>query len=475
MAIEDVNNNLKLVEKYAQERSKGFTLEDAVTKTGLPVIETKVAIDDLMEKYNAKLRVTENGDLIYDFGTRLERRDKKNFSEYFQEFLAALWKGFQVFYKLLTAAFLIIYFIVFIILIIGLAASAGGDNRDNRSGNFVGGLFRAFWTIFQWNTILGYDRRYYRQDRYGYNYQHYQERPRVFGRKKSNDPKDNKSFVSSIYDFIFGPPRVELDPLANSQEVASFLKKYKGLVTTSEIQALAGWRREEAENFMTKCLGYFDGEAKISDNATLYGDFIQLLRNKDKTAGAPIIWYWDEYEPEHELTGNSSSRNGIIIGMNIFNLVVSSLVLSGTFAEVIGSGFIVFALGIFPLIYSLTFFLIPLLRWIGIRKKQKEQHKENIRKRLMKVVFQTHSREISAQQLAVVANDWRTTEEKLDEKIVNEVMQDTILDLGGEGYVNEEGEIIYRFELIGQELDDVDAIRDNRTLDTDLGEVIFEA
>ena len=475
MAIEDSDNNLKLVKEYVQKTTTGFTLEDAVTKTGLPVIETKVAVDDLMNTYNAKLRVTENGDLIYDFGSKLERRDKKPFSESVKDFMAVLWKGFQVFYKLLTAAFLIIYFVIFLVLIIGLALSGGNNERNDRSGNFIGGLLRAFWTIFQWNTILGYDRRYYRQDRHGYNYQRYQEQPRIFGREKPKDPKDDKSFVSSIYDFIFGPPRVELDPLANSQEVASFLKEYKGLITTSEVQALAGWRREEAENFMTKCLGYFDGEAKISDNATLYGDFSQLLRNKDKTKGAPIIWYWDEYEPEHELTGNSTSRNTIIVGMNLFNLVISSMVLSGTFSEVISGWPVMIGLGIFPLIYSFTFFLIPFLRWIGLRKKQQQQHRENIRKRLMKVVFQTHSKEISAIQLAGVANDWRTTEEKLDAKVVAEVMRDTIQDLGGEGYVNDKGETVYRFELLGQELDDIDEIRKGKRPDTELGDVIFEA
>lgn len=474
MAIDNPKNNIVLVEKYAKQTPQGFTLEDVATKTGLPVLETKIAIDDLMSRYNTKLRVTENGDLIYDFGKRLERRDKKPLSEYFWDTMGVLWKAFQIFYKFLTAAFLIIYFVVFLLLILGVAAS--GNDRDNRSSNFVGSILRAFLTIFQWNTILGYNNRYYRKDRYGYNYQHYQERPSILGRKKSDDPKDNKSFVSSIYDFIFGPPRVELDPLANSQEVASFLKEYKGLITTSEIQALAGWRRTEAENFMTKTLAYFDGEAKISDEATLYGDFHQLIRNKDKTQGAPIIWYWDEYEPEYEMTGNKGNRDAIIIGMNIFNLVMSVLILSGAFFEAgtLGLGLQI-ALGGFPLLYSISFFLIPALRWLGIRRKQKQQHKENIRKRLMKVIFQTHTRVLSLEQLTAVANDWRTTEEQLAPAVVDEVMQDTIIDMGGEGFVDNRGAMQYRFDLIGQELDDVDALRAKKRPDTDLGDVIFEA
>jgi len=472
MDIEDSEKVLTRVEKYVKKNASQFTLEDAVSKTGLPVLETKIAIDDLMGKYDCKLRVTENGDLIYDFGTKLQRRHAKKWTDYFWEFMGILWRGFQVFYKILTSLFLVIYFVVFLVILIGLAVSSeDGDGI----GDLIAVMLRVFISIFEWNTIMGYHNRYYRTDAYGYRYQHYKEKPRILGRKKKKpkDPRDEKGIVASIYDYIFGPPRVELDPLANSQEVASFLRKYKGLITTSEVQALAGWTREEAENFMTECLTYFDGEAKISDNATLYGDFSQLLRSKDDKKGAPIIWFWDEYEPEYELTGNSTTRNWIITLMNAFNIVMSSLVLSGSLLA--GIGFLgVFFLGVFPLVYSTLFFLIPAIRWFRVRTKQKEQHKQNIRKRLMRVVFQTHSHEIPLSKLTEVTNKWRTTEELLDQAVVDDVMKDTILDLGGEGYVNEEGEIIYRFEKLGQELDDIDKLRKNKKDDSDIGDVVFE-
>jgi hypothetical protein len=483
MAYDDPKANLVVLEKYVQKNnSKQFTLEDASSVTGMPIIETEIAIKDLLGKYDSKLKVTENGDLIYDFGTTLQRRHKKTWGERFQEFVQWLWKGFQLFYKLLTSLFLIIYFFIFLILLLGLAVSSeDGDGV----GDAIAVLFRVFLSIFEWNTIMGYNNRYYRQDDYGYKYQHYQERPSVLKRRKrSKNPKDKKSFVASIYDFIFGPPRVKLDPLANNQEVATFLREHKGLITTSEVQALAGWRREEAENFMTECLALFNGEAKISDNGTLYGDFGQLIRAKNRAGEEPVVWYWDEYEPEHELTGNSNSRNGAIIAINSFNLVMSAVLLFGGYLGPTGldagmEGMVLF--GIFPLVYSISFFLIPLLRWLRLRPLKRQQRELNIRKRLMKVVFQTydqgadHVHEIPLDKLTEVANAQRTTEEKLDAATVDAVMRDTLSDLGGEAYLNKQNTIMYRFDRIAQELNDIDDLREEQRTDTDLGDVIFEA
>lgn len=481
MAFDNPEKNVATLERYAQKNTTQFTLEDAASVTGMPVIETETAIRDLMAKYDAKLKVTENGDLIYDFGPNLSRRHKKTVRERLQEWGVKLWGGFQVFYKLLTSLFLIVYFMVFVIMLLVMATRS--DNNKG-IGNALALIARVFISIFEWNTILGLNNRYYRNDEYGYSYQRYRQRPRILQQpQKSKDPKDEKSFVASIYDFIFGPPRVELDPLANNQEVATFLKEQKGLITTSEVQALAGWRREEAENFLTECLAYYDGEAKVTENGTLYGDFNQLIRSQNRTGEEPVVWYWDEYEPKYELTGNSLKRNAIIIGMNAFNLAAASSVMyaSGLSEVAEMGGAALWFLGLIPLVYSISFFLIPALRWLRIRPLKRQQREINIRKRLMRVVFQTydqgqaHIHEIPLSTLTKVANEQRSTEEALDDDTVKRVMEDTLQDLGGEAYVNEAAEVVYRFDRIAQELNDIDTLRDNTRPDSDLGKIIFEA
>lgn len=473
--------SLLLIEKYVENQSRQFTINDAASLTGVPVLETEYAVKDLMKKYDCKLKVTENGDLIYDFGERLHRRTAKSFGEYVAEAMAWLWSAFTVFYKFMTSILLIVYFVVFLVILIAIILGTMSSDRDSDSkgvGNLIGAIFRVFWSIFEWNTIMGYGYTYNRYDDYGYEYRHYNEKPSAVKRALKGDKAvatspEEKGFVASIYDFIFGAPRVEENPLANKQEVASFLRKHKGLISTAELQALAGWTRAEADNFMTECLAHFNGRAEISPNGTLYGDFSELIRSNNRTGEVPIVYYWDEYEAPYEVTGNTTGRNWAIASMNVFNLLLSSFFLAN-----IGFGGLAawIFLGWIPFIYSALFFLIPLARTFALSKKRKQYHINNIRKRLIKAIFQSSSPEISLARLTQIANEGkRSKEANLDEKTVEQVMKDVIYDFKGDSYLDDNAQVIYRFEDLDRELNDVEEAREDKKGDNRLGDIIMEA
>ena len=356
---------LVLLEDYLQKDAKQFTIQDASAKTGLPVLETEHGVKSLMEKYDCKLRVTNQGDLIYDFGQDLHRRHAKSMGEYFRQFGRWSWNIFKIFYKSMIAVVLISYFIIFfLILIAALLAMAAASESSDGIGSIIGAVFRGLIQglaeIFVWDTVIRSQPTYQRIDDYGYDYKHYKERPPVFKRAtKQPIKKGEKGFMASVYDFVFGPPRVEPHEFANRQEVATFLRKNNGLVCISEIQALAGWERDEAENFMTECLAAFDGRANISDTV-LYGDFSEFLRQKNEHEGAPIVYYWDEYEPEYEITGNKTWTNVGIVLINLFNLGMSGAALNFLMQDggSIGSA-ISILLGWIPLVYSILFFYDP--------------------------------------------------------------------------------------------------------------------
>ena len=65
--------------------------------------------------------------------------------------------------------------------------------------------------------------------------------------------KTAKSFVASVYDYVFGPGRVELHPLSNQQEAAAYIRTQKGLITVPEIIALTAEMIERIKdaNLMT--------------------------------------------------------------------------------------------------------------------------------------------------------------------------------------------------------------------------------
>jgi hypothetical protein len=138
------------------------------------------------------------------------------------------------------------------------------------------------------------------------------------------------------------------------------------------------------------------------------------------------------------------------------------------------SGFI--WLGWIPFVFSLIFFTVPLVRMLGIKRQQREQHKENIRKRLMKVIFKRHKEKISLAELTAVANQWASTEERLSPAVVNTVVQDFILDLRGEAYVNDtDASVYYRFDELDQELSDLEELFGESRNNDKLGNVIFES
>jgi len=467
------DKQITLVEKQLKKKAGAYTVGDIAASTGLPMLESRYALESLMAKYKSRLEVSEQGDLLYDFGSSLWRRGDKTFNERFNQFLGFLWKGFTIVYKAMIAVVLVVYFIAFFVILVGLviATMFAGDGDGDGGGGFdmIGDIFVS---IFRFDT---HDRRrtYRPRDKWGYPYEHYEPRKTHLPQMKRKvapgaNPKiakqKEKSFIASVYDFVFGPPRVDIDPLDNQKEVAAFLKDANGVVSVSELQALAGWKREEASSFLTECITAYNGSAEINEDGVLYGSFEEVLRSgTNEVRDTKIEYFWDEYVPEYELTGNDGTKNFMIIGMNTFNLGFSGYML---FAQPIEFYLAAAFLGWFPLVYSVIFFFIPFVRSFQIKKKQQEQHEENIRKRLMEAVFKKDKDQLSLQELTQVANNIRTTEEKLSEPQVKKVLDDFIIDIGGEACVDADGEVVFDFHQLNIEVDSLKKIRSDNLIDT---------
>ncbi|ETX01759.1 MAG: hypothetical protein ETSY1_06085, partial [Candidatus Entotheonella factor] len=211
------------IEARLQQGEYHFTLPEAAAMTGLSIDESRRAMEALLNKYVCRLQVSENGDLIYHFGETLMRRGEKTAAERRREWLAWLWRIFTVIYKAWIAVTLVVYFIVFLVIVIAaivaMMSRQSSDDRRSRGGGMpihLGSLFDLFFSIFRWRTVTGAID--YQRDAQGYRYRHYEPRPAVINVKKKN-------FMAGVYDFVFGPPRVELDPLGNEKEVAAYLER----------------------------------------------------------------------------------------------------------------------------------------------------------------------------------------------------------------------------------------------------------
>lgn len=452
--------------------------------TGLSMDAVRHAMDALLTRYVCRLQVSDQGDLIYHFGDTLRRRGEKTAAERWQELLDWLWRIFTVIYKAWIAVTLVVYFILFLVIVIvvlvALSTQQSGDGRRRRGTAMqLGGLFDLFFAIFRWRTITGTVD--YRQDRDGYRYRHYEPRPAVLNNRK-------KSFIASVYDFVFGPPRVAIDPLTNEREVAAYLLHNKGVVVASELSALAGWTFPQADTFLADCAVRYQGELQVSDNAVLYGRFDDIMRGVGEVETGAITYYWDEYEPEYEWTGNSSAHNVAIILMNGFNLCMAIVVMSGGLAAIAASGrpgtslgflaanetLVSVLLGWLPLVFSLLFFLIPLARGLKLGGLRRQRHAANIRKRLLKAIFAHQGRPQTVDEVLAVVNA-NTAEESLARPVVETMLKELSLDMPGEMSVSETAEVQIAFPRITSELQEIRRIREHRPVDDTIGDIIIES
>ncbi|MBN2090283.1 hypothetical protein JW964_11785 [candidate division KSB1 bacterium] len=478
---------IKILERRLHKGQLNFTLTEAAAVTGISIDETKDALNELLNKYVCRLQVTENADLIYNFGPHLFRRGQKTAKEIAQSVLDWLWKVFTIIFKAWITITLVVYFVIFLIILIAIIiASSSSKDGKRRSIIKLDTVIHIFINIFRWRTII--PDITYRKDRWGYQYPQYRPKPSVINEKKKN-------FIAAVYDFVFGPPKVSTDPLSNQKEVAAYLKQQKGVLVTSELNALAGWKLDEAQAFLTDCLVRFQGNVDVTENGVVYAEFDQVLRGLGKMEGGSVVHYWDEYEPEQILNGNTSGQNLAITAMNGFNLLFSFIFMTNASStpgyydmqqeafnstgEVLG---MVLAglgehgqllLGVIPFIFSVIFFTIPLVRWIKISMSRHKRHLNNIRKRLFKAIFMAGGKPQTLEQVVNVVNS-ATSEEKLSPKIVENMFKDLVLDLNGDVNVSEEAKVVYSFPRIASELEEVKSLRSQRRLDTALGDVIAD-
>ncbi|WP_020528980.1 hypothetical protein [Flexithrix dorotheae] len=497
-------NPEKEIIKSIQNNQTKLTVADASSITGLGIEESKSVLETLFEKYRCNLKVTENGDLIYDFGNKLFLRTEKTFKEKWAEIKAYIGGLLMIIFKILITVVLLVYFVIFtvILILIIIAASSKNDSDTGSSSKKSGGgsfgnfmitqiFFSELRSIFYWHTITG--NTVYSKDRYGYRHKVYQPRSGAINKNK-------KSKVAAVYDFVFGPPRVEIHPLENEKEAVSYINQNKGIITTNELMGLASWRKPEAENFFSKLLLNFDGEGKISDNGTLFGDFYTLIRKAGSQKNFPITWYWDEYEPEYEITGNSVGTNAAIIFFALFNLIGGILFLSTVLSPEAASGILYtvnnsdnllvqsilgtlfsnpaqfsFVLGWFPTFFFSAFLAYPLYRSFIIKKKNHNIHLENIRKRLLKEIYLSNQDKLNIDELTSLTNSRNNNEEKLEKEAIKMMMDDLIYDLEGEMIVDDQAQILYDFSRFKTDLKEIESLRAQRKLDNSLGDIMIES
>lgn len=122
------------VEKKILNGEGHFTRTEAAAVTGLSLDAARDALDVLLEKYVCRLQVTENGDLIYDFGRRPRRRGRKSAGEILKAAGEWLRRVFTVLFKIWIALVLAVYFVLFVVILFVVLIAAIFGKQGDRGG-----------------------------------------------------------------------------------------------------------------------------------------------------------------------------------------------------------------------------------------------------------------------------------------------------------------------------------------------------
>ena len=215
----------------------------------------------------------------------------------------------------------------------------------------------------------------------------------------------------------------------------------------------------------------FDGEIKVSEQGVIYGEFTEFMSGKHSEKSTDIVFFWDEFEPEYALNGNSTQSNMIITGMNLFVLLMSYGVLNSQSGINVTGQFI---LGIIPFVYSCLFFLIPLIRSVTNSIFEKQRSINNIRKRLMKEIFLNSIAKIPLEQLDQSLNSSEEITDKVNEKDIKQVMSDEINDWKGELLVDDNAALVYDFTLLRESQTEMLHMRAQRKISVTTGQTVFD-
>jgi uncharacterized membrane-anchored protein YitT (DUF2179 family) len=172
-----------------------------------------------------------------------------------------------------------------------------------------------------------------------------------------------------------------------------------------------------------------------------------------------ITYYADEIEPPIEFTGNKSGRNFAIICMNAFNLIMSLVVLNmhnnvpvdyvtgeNIITDLIYGGF-GFWLGWFPLLVSISYFTIPLLRFPSFLMKKKNRDNRVLHKILIGNICKSRKKSFTLSELI----DFAKTKMNVDEDKIKNMMFEILRELSGSMEIKEDGTILYTFERLYDE------------------------
>ena len=368
-----------------KKQKKGSTYADISSATALSLPEVKRLLPKAADEFSGHLQVTASGEVLYTFPNGFTSRYKGAGVSIKKAiyFLSDIIKKLSVFlFKVWIMVMLVGYFVLFLLIalaavVLTVAAQSKSSNNNRRTSTYFGpNLFGLIWRIWFINAMMG-NRRGYQTS---------------FPSAKKKD--DKYPMHKAIFSFVFG----EEDPNKNFQEtedkaIIAFIQANRGVISLPEYMAFSGKNSIESEEKILSFCFRFGGSPEVTEEGTIVYFFEELLMGAGASGGAEIT---APIKRLKEFSFNSKKINTWFIVINAVNLFFGSYFLYHSlntgpletelqyqsasylyaFTHIFADFFtgnpvsvLLVFLGLVPFVFSILFWLIPILRKISETKE----------------------------------------------------------------------------------------------------------
>lgn len=447
------------------------TLGDVMSRTGQAQSEAEASLRRLLETRRGHLEVGEGGTLVYSFDPNLVRRDDEPWWSRVRE---GAWSAFKTAFKVWTLVMLVVYLVIFVALLVAaiFGTKRGGNNdgwgggggRSRHDGHFH---FPSFWFWYWiWSPGWGWGRPYY-----GHRWE-----DRVGGSRKARVPLYKKVFA-----FVFGPDRPQPTQAQKDRSLVRLVRSRRGVVTVADLVQHTGLRRHQAEEEMARLMAAYEGDVKVSPGGELVYVFPELMvsAHGKVTEQAPDP-AWRRLEPPREVTGNTTGTNLAIGAVNAFNLTAAATAPFFIFPRLGLGGTAAWALLVWvPLVFSASFFTIPILRRWSVTRDNRQRAESNLRKVLLSSVYRTSLVGDGAQSLTAASAGQDASKalgRPVDPKKVDDELLRLTADWDASVTSGAGGQTEYRFEDVRKDFLAAEEMRRALALETrEVGEIVYSS
>ncbi|MDR1095190.1 MAG: hypothetical protein LBL31_02240 [Spirochaetaceae bacterium] len=460
----------------------GITVADLAAKTALPLAVVKEAAPKAADEYNGSLSVTESGEILYAFPHGFKSR-YRGAGVFLKKALTKLGKAFAVFgkwaFKVWIMLMLVGYFAFFMLLALAALLISVASNSSNNSSsrhsdegafNLIGGLFNMIIRLWFYSELFNMNRN-------------------AYGRRTAAKPR-GRPLHKAIFSYVFGDgnPNATIEQ-RHKTAVIAFIQANKGVINLEEYIAVTGKAPLDADREITAFCAEFAGSPEVTEGGTIVYRFDDLMLKAETSARSIAV----PYKQLRRFSGNTKKMNTWFGVINTVNLLFGGYFLYHSLIPQTGGttlfnylyrvahiltgnspsaqSFLLYGLGVVPVVFSLLFWIIPIIRNLNLKKENAGIKLENLRKI---GTLHVYTAPLTVKPAGIKSSMTEASPENLTKA------QDTIikeLAFFGSPDINaeENGEVVYSFTGIKRDKDATGEYRNSIGGGPDLGKVIFNA